>query len=51
MAWVVLPVPKPVWEIVDGQVYLSISHWGMFPVGPRVDKNYWEKPTMSQKET
>lgn len=25
---------KPIWQIIDGQVYVSLSHWGMFPVGP-----------------
>lgn len=23
-----------IWDIVDSQAYVSISHWGMFPVGP-----------------
>jgi len=33
---------KPVWEIVDGQAYVSLSHWGMFPVGPKLSKQYWD---------
>ena len=23
---------SPLYQMVDGQAYLSISHWGMFPV-------------------
>jgi len=26
---------KPVWDVVDGVLYASISHWGMFPVSSR----------------
>lgn len=30
MAWVVRLVDSPAWDVVDGWIYVSLSHWGMF---------------------